>query len=379
MHNYNFTYRQQGLSLIELMVALALGIIVIFGITTSLVSISQSSRIQNRNADLQETADAALSYVAFRMRNALSTPCERYNKIESENLVVGSLSGSVSSDPSDPTQNETIDSDQATTISDLITGLGISVTGKDVSRNFSGTATNYRTDDITLLSIGDRLTPQNDITFVSTGVSFAGTFIFPRVGNKTLYAVTDCEKMNIFRAVRTVASGSTSLAFPANTIESAYRVADLSIVSPLDVTTISIDDNARLSDRTLFIPSGGSLMDNVELMRIIFGIDIDKDGVTDRYVTSSELAQVATAFSDATVLSADIYVLVSTSRADRSLSTSYSLSLPDTATPMTIDSSGAVLSSPLKVPANTDITFTDQVQRKVFMRSVVFRNNAITL
>lgn len=379
MHNYNFTYRQQGLSLIELMVALALGIIVIFGITTSLVSISQSSRIQNRNADLQETADAALSYVAFRMRNALSTPCERYNKIESENLVVGSLSGSVSSDPSDPTQNETIDSTQATTISNLITGLGISVTGKDVSRNFSGTATNYRTDDITLLSIGDRLTPQNDITFVSTGVSFAGTFIFPRVGNKTLYAVTDCEKMNIFRAVRTVASGSTSLAFPANTIESAYRVADLSIVSPLDVTTISIDDNARLSDRTLFIPSGGSLMDNVELMRIIFGIDIDKDGVTDRYVTSSELAQVATAFSDATVLSADIYVLVSTSRADRSLSTSYSLSLPDTATPMTIDSSGAVLSSPLKVPANTDITFTDQVQRKVFMRSVVFRNNAITL
>lgn len=379
MHNYNFTYRQQGLSLIELMVALALGIIVIFGITTSLVSISQSSRIQNRNADLQETADAALSYVAFRMRNALSTPCERYNKIESENLVVGSLAGSVSSDPSDPTQNETIDSTQATTISNLITGLGISVTGKDVSRNFSGTATNYRTDDITLLSIGDRLTPQNDITFVSTGVSFAGTFIFPRVGNKTLYAVTDCEKMNIFRATRTVASGSTSLAFPANTIESAYRVADLSIVSPLDVTTISIDDNARLSDRTLFIPSGGSLMDNVELMRIIFGIDIDKDGVTDRYVTSSELAQVATAFSDATVLSADIYVLVSTSRADRSLSTSYSLSLPDTATPMTIDSSGAVLSSPLKVPANTDIMFTDQVQRKVFMRSVVFRNNAITL
>lgn len=367
MHNYNLSNRQNGLSLIELMIALVLGIIVIFGVTQSLIAMSVSSRVQSRNAELLETADSALSYISFRMRNALSTPCERYVEIE-DALTIHGLAGTVNVQGS-PT-DEIITATQNTQISNLIRGLGISVASNNVTRNFGNGASNFLTDDITLVSIGDRKMTDGDVLYNTTSVTVDGTFVSPRVGNETLYAITDCEKMDVFRAARTVASGVTTLNFmkpgdPTGTnIRAAYRTADLSIVSPLDVTQISVNDSGQLTDRTIFKTSGGALMDNVELIRVLFGVDNGTDGIVDQYISAAQLASMP----NSTVMSADIYMLVRVPSADPAFSANYNIELPRTDTAI----SGAL-------PAMDNINVTDKVQRKVFMRSVVFRNNAITL
>lgn len=380
MHKYNLSRynlslskKQNGLSLIELMIALGLGIVVIFGVTQSLISMSLSSRVQSRNAELLETADSALSYISFRMRNALSTPCERYAKIDSTELHIQGLAGNFG--------GEDISAPQATAIADLINGtaagqgLGITVTSTQVSRDFGAGNNDYGTDNITLVSIGDRLTPETDVTFKTTAITIDGTFVSPRVGNNTLYAITDCKKMDIFRASRTVNSGKTSLGFmgvgtPTGTnIESAYRVADLSIISPLDVAEISVNSNGNLIDKTIFKNSGGALMNNVDLIRILFGVDHGGDGITDQYVTANQLNTLV----GSTIMSADIFMLVRVPTADAAYSDNYTVSLPNTSQAIGAGSSSNAM------PEMEEITITDKVQRKVFMRSVVFRNNAITL
>ncbi|PIE44781.1 MAG: hypothetical protein CSA44_03145 [Gammaproteobacteria bacterium] len=361
MYNYNLSKRQKGLNLIELMIALVLGIIVIFGVTRSLVAISVSSRIQSRNAELQETADAALSYIAYRLHNALSSPCERYSKIGGTGqLNIRPLTGGFANIG----DTETISATQATDIRNLINGFGINVTPTPVTRSFGGASVNVNTDDITLINIDDRLFPTTNVDFTTTVINFNGTFTNTRAG--TLYAITDCKTMDIFRASRAVSAGNTTLTLAAPVIQKAYRRGDLSIVSPLDVTTISVDANRRLSDDTLFIPSGGALMDNIELIRVLFGVDKKGNGIIDQYIIPSQLTGLPTG---TTVLSADIYMMVrAPGNSDMAYDDNYQLKMPNTTTAIT----GGT-------PAMETFTITDQIPRHVFMRSVVFRNNAITL
>lgn len=368
MRNYNFLNKQSGVSLIELMLAMVLGIIVIFGVTQSLISMSQSSRVQSRNAELLETADTALSYLSFRARNSLSTPCERYSKLHSSGLTIQGLAGDIAS--------ETITPTQAAAIQNLINGFGITITPRAVARNFGSTYINYNTDDITLVSIGERLFPTTDVTFMSKEVEIGGTFATSQVGNKTLYAITDCKKMDVFRAKRVEESGATKLKFMVNAadptkstdIKAAYRIDDLSIVSPLDIAEISVTDDGRLIDKTVFRDNSGSLMNNVDLIRVLIGVDNTQNGIIDQYITAPQIDDLD---NTSTVISADIYLLVKASNADTSIDSSYDIYLPDT----TVEISGGNSA----LPQMEKITITDKIQRKVFMRSIAFRNNAITL
>ncbi|PID65060.1 MAG: hypothetical protein CR962_00255 [Gammaproteobacteria bacterium] len=364
MYNYNLSKKQNGLNLIELMVALVLGLIVIIGVTQSLISISKSSRVQARNAELSETADTALSYISFRLHNALSSPCERYSKVGGAGeLNIRPLAGGFTDTAG---STETISATQATDIGNLINGFGVNVISTPVNRDFGSGAAPVNTNDITLISIGDRLFPTTNVNFTTTTIGFNGIFTNTRVKNETLYAITDCKTMDVFRASRNVSGGNTTLTLAAPVIEKAYRTGDLSIVSPLDVTTISVDVNRRLSDDTVFIPTGGSLIDNIELIRVLFGVDKTGNGIADQYIIPSQLTSLP---SGTTVLSADIYMMVrAPGGSDRAYDDNYNLQMPDTSTAIT----GAT-------PTMETFTITDQIPRRVFMRSVVFRNNAITL
>ncbi len=362
MYSYNLSKKQKGLNLIELMIALALGIIVILGVTQSLITMSTSSRLQSRHAELQETADAALSYIALKLHNALSTPCERYNRvIGGGELNIRPLTGSFTNSTNG---TETINATQESIITNLINGFGISIASTTVSRDFGGGATNVNTDNITLIGAGDRLFPTTNVDFTTTVINFNRNFSQPRVGNETLYTITDCKTMDVFRASRATSGGNVSLTLDSPVIEKAYRVGTLSVVSPLDVTTISVDANRRLSDSTIFIASGGSLIDNIELIRVLFGVDKTGNGIVDQYITPGQLSGMP---SGSAVLSADIYMMVRAPSRDAAYAASYTLQMPDTTTAISA------------LPTMETFTVTDKIPRRVFMRSIVFRNNAITL
>ncbi len=360
MYSYDLSKKQKGLNLIELMIALTLGIIVILGVTQALITMSTSSRLQSRHAELQETADAALSYIALKLHNALSSPCERYSRvIGGGELNIRPLTGSFSNSTGG---TENINAAQANIITNLINGFGINVASTAVSRDFGGGAANVNTDNITLIGAGDRLFPITNVNFTTTIINFGRQFSQPRVGNETLYTITDCKTMDVFRASRSPNGLTLTLAAPQ--IEKAYRRGTLSMVSPLDVTTISVDANRRLSDNTIFIPSGGSLIDNIELIRVLFGVDRTGNGIVDQYIAPGQLAGMP---AGSTVLSADIYMMVRAPSRDAAYTASYTLQMPDTTTAIST------------LPTMETFTITDKIPRRVFMRSVVFRNNAITL
>lgn len=77
--------RARGFSLVELMLALALGLVVVTGIVQLFVSNSQTYNVLNGQARLQESARFALEFISRASRSAGYTGCS----IERENLVWG--------------------------------------------------------------------------------------------------------------------------------------------------------------------------------------------------------------------------------------------------------------------------------------------------
>lgn len=357
MHNYNAKNVQKGLTLIELLIALVLGVVVLLSVTQGLVTLNSSSRTQNNNALLQETGDTALSYIAFEMRSALSTPCDRFSSLNDNKgrLTIKPLKGNINAEniPDDAT---------ATTLAAMISGVGISVNQANVGA--VGDQSNVKTDNLTMVSTGLRLFTNSEVTYNSDKVTVKGEYPGAANDTQTIYAITDCKHMDVFRATPSIAGGTTTLTFPSGTdIERKYGVNDPSMVAPLNVTDIMIDDGDLIS-KSRFGNSPGPLLNNVEVIRVLFAVDTDGNDTPDSYVTASQVAGLP---SSNRVISADIYLLVNLPNLDSAWQSSYKLTLPKTDEP--IDSSNGKAK-------NQEFTFTDRVPRKIFVRSVAIRNNS---
>ncbi|PID66710.1 MAG: hypothetical protein CR975_01375 [Gammaproteobacteria bacterium] len=314
MRNFKQGKFQQGVTLIELMIALALGVIVLLGVVSGMSALTSSNRTQINNNNLLETGNTALSYVAFQLRGALASPCDRFTEIE--NLQVNLPTLPAVSGGAD-TAIETADE-----LGNLIQGLGISVNTTTVTVN----GQNLNTDNITFFGTDNRL-------FDPSG---AGSLQANEV-----YAITDCKRMDI--------DTGTS-------IEALRATYTPQIIAPLVASVISVDDN-RLFVRSLFAGNRSRLMENVELMRVFFGVDTSGDGVVDTFKTASEVK------SSERIISAEIYVLVRAEQSDFPSVGDYTVFLPNT--------SGSING----INDDSQVTFTDRIPRKVFTRSINFRNN----
>ncbi len=337
MHNFKQGKSQKGITLIELMIALTLGLVVIAGVISGMGALSASSRTQMNNNNLQEAGNTALDYITFELRSALASPCDRYSVVNKMNGLSVNLSG-VAADSYSPVAN-------ASDLEQLIKHLGIRIKTTDV-----------RVDKQTLKT--------DNLTFFGTGNQFFD-INSSRIKNNSYYVVTDCEKMEIMQGSGVKASG-------------------MEIVAPLVASVISIKKNGdtgrnrnTLYVRPLFKSRAERLMDNVEAMRVFFGIDeyqrdaftgvysMEQDGVLDSFKTAKEIEDdIENNRDNYQIVSAEIYVLVRADKPDYSSPSSYTVYLPRT--DKTID----------KVNEDSEITFTDSVPRKVFTRSVNFRNTS---
>ncbi|MGY0398997.1 MAG: PilW family protein [Ostreibacterium sp.] len=348
MRNYKIKKYQKGLSLIELMIAMVLGIIVILGVSQGLTTMMLSSRAQLNNNSLQQTSDVALSYIGFKLRNALSTPCEQFGR--TNRLTVGGMNNLAN----------------ATTVENLIKGRGVAI-----QQNIVGIGgQSMSTDDIELIESKDRLFITGDTGITNPVIQASGQFNDYNQANwlnqHPLYIITDCQTIDVFQAASVgLNSGATTITASANTkFKSTYRERNSAMVAFLEASKIRIDANGNLSDTPLFATGAGgqSLVSDVETMRILFGVDAaGDDGIADRYITASELASLSTNIN---VVSAEIYLLVHAQNGSTAVPASYTITLPDTAKP--IPANGTI-------PQQT-FTFTDRVMRRVFSRSVSFRN-----
>lgn len=359
MHNFNL--KQKGVSLIELMIAMALGIIIIFGATRALSSMLISSRVQISNSDMQQTADIALSYIGYRLRNALSTPCDQLSVLNQKGrLNINTLKGGLG--------GETITNDDEATIKKLLEGHGIAVKSED--RTIAGQT--LSSDELTIASANERILISGDTGLENPVVKLASSFADSRSGSQTLFAITNCESMDIFRGelknneIKPMndASGNQTV-FREN-----YRSLESTMVSRVDVAKIKVSSDGSLMDNAVFKNSGGSLMTDIELLRVIFAVDSKgNDGIADKYISAKELDELSTNHK---VISAEIFLIVKDGNPDKTaVPDSYLLKIPKT----NLESDN--FKGDIYSDDNVDtLTFTDNIRRKLFVRTVTFRNSA---
>lgn len=344
MHNFKQGKFQKGITLIELMIALTLGLVVIAGVLSGMGALHSSSRTQINKNNLQVAGNMALDYIAFQLRSTLASPCDRFSEVDKLKGGLTITLPSMSTDSYSPIQN-------TDDLKNMIRHLGVRVTTTDV-----------------------RVGEKNKQTLTTDNLTFFGTgnpiFDMPSssIKNDKYYVVTDCEKIQIMQGSLVSTSG-------------------MNIVAPLTASVISIKNNGdtgrnrnTLYVRSLFKARAERLMDNVEAMRVFFGIDEHKlnplttgqysqgtDGVVDNFKTAKEIEDDIKANRDNyQIISAEIYVLVRADKPDFSSPNSYKVYLPRT------DKSISAINN------DSEITFTDSVPRKVFTRSVNFRNTAKT-
>lgn len=358
---YNFNKQQKGLSLIELMIAMTLGVIVILGATTSLSTMISSSRVQMGNSDMQQTADTALSYIGSRLRNALSTPCDQLSVLNRlEKLNISKLEGDVA--------GENISDTQAPEIENLLLGRGISI--RQGERSFAGNS-NVKTDIITIASLNDRVLLAGDTDMELPKIALQDVFPSDSTAGKTLYAVTNCDSMDIFRGELSnkaiTPAWNTDPDKPETSFRENYREVESSMVTRVQISEIEINDEGELLNKAIFDSGDGTaLMDDVELLRVLFAIDNKgDDGVADKYVSAGELGSID---STKKIISAELFLVVKNGDPDNSaVPAGYKIRVPKT--------DGTTLKGDIYADNNVDeLTFNDRVMRKLFIRTVTFRN-----
>ncbi len=331
MHNFKQAKSQKGVTIIELLIALALGVTVIMGVVSGMSALSNSSRTQINNNELQEAGNTALDYISFQLRNAFASPCDNVSKVKNKTKYFNT--NKLPDINSSGTLSDETDITDKTKLISLIKNLGISIKSVD---NGNG----ILTDNITFWGTKPRLIdPTQD------------TNIKDQFNKKAPYVITDCRKV-------AMVDGATA------------KSSKMPIKSPFIAPVISVNNNA-LSVRDLY-GEKDELMQGVEAIRVFFGVDnveYDKynnsydpnkhDGIIDEFKTASQLN------SKDGVVSAEVFVLV---RGDRNMNTqgSYELYFPKT--------DGAINNITKK--ADSIISFNDQIPRKVLTRSINLRNHA---
>ncbi|WP_084196912.1 PilW family protein [Solimonas soli] len=151
MKPYTLRSRLRGFSLVELMIALLLGLLVIGGASSVFLSNKQSYRTNEAIGRLQENARVAFDLIARDIRNAALTGCGNSGRVANvlnnsatawwanwANVVAGYGGTSADSNPSLTTGTG---SAQHVTGTDSIILIGASDSGYGISNNANGTST----------------------------------------------------------------------------------------------------------------------------------------------------------------------------------------------------------------------------------------------
>ncbi len=351
MHNFKQEKPQKGVTLIELMIALALGVIVIVGVMDGMLSLTYSNRTQITANALQERGNTALDYLTFQLRSALSSPCDRYKSMKAA---------------------DTLGAGSETKEKRMLNGLGIEVAEENGS------------DSITFLTAGERNFLVNEaINFTSSQLEAVNSFSKNVEDKELTYVLTNCKAMDVIKATMEK-SNNKVLKFTdgAGAIQHQYEANSATMVAPLSIAKLYIKDN-KLYEEGGDV-ANGPLVDDIEQMRLFFAVDETGNNVVDKILTTAQVAAKVAAFNKKydeylasrtsgtpkpepvisdSIISAEIYLVVRADEADaKTVPKSYTLNIPTG-----FDSSGKVTTE--------EKTFTDQIPRKIFRRSAVFRNN----
>ncbi|PHS71076.1 MAG: pilus assembly protein PilW [Methylophaga sp.] len=261
--------KQQGLTLIELMIAVLLGIFITGGMIQLFANSHQSYRIQENSSRLQENGRFAMNFITRDIRMSSYWGCLK-----------------------DGEDNTTNNLDPA--------GTNYNVNFHGFAQGVSGS--NGATDTITL-----RGAFSNGLSVVTPYAATVSGNIKVSAGNnladEDIVIVADCSHADIFQIIGDPSTGTIT-----HTIDNSYEpgnanIADPSCTAPaqclsriyrsdaaihkVSTITYSIQNDAATGQPTLFRridTTSEPLIEGIEDMQIIYGEDTDDDGVPNYYL-----------------------------------------------------------------------------------------------
>ncbi|HHJ80722.1 MAG TPA: hypothetical protein ENJ65_03720 [Candidatus Tenderia electrophaga] len=261
-------HKQHGLSLIELMIAVALSIVLTLGVIQIFMSSKQTSRVQNSLARLQESARFALDLLAHDIRMAGQLGCD------------SSITPTDNSGLLRPFGNGIFGYEYDGLPAVLIT---------DNASNPSSTKVIAGTDTIIVMAAASNsISTQNNSSNV---VRPAAGMNFSAIESGEPMLISDCENADIF-----IADKQNNNKINTN-LSKKYK--DFSRLSPLTYSAYYIreNNNQRNLYRSRVNHSAGNtdintapLLEGVENMQILYGEDINGDGSSIRYVDANTIA-----------------------------------------------------------------------------------------
>lgn len=290
-HNALDAREQSGLTLVELLVAMTVGLILVLAVVALYLGNKSSFRHQEINSRLQEDGRFALETIAYDLRNADYTGC-----------------GSIS------VQSNVV-TDYATTwwldTRSMIRGYN-SATGYPIDLTGASTAAS----DALVVMYRDGESENTIDSHNAAGTVFTLERVHPYAKGEILYA-TDCRRATVFQMTNEPASGSKIVehAVTANPAPGNCQIELGSSCGQVPVFPYTFSEGgfvARLVSKAYYIapatsgmgnalyvhsvtglpgvPVAFELMPNVQAMRIHYGVDLDCDGTADRFVLAGDMS-----------------------------------------------------------------------------------------
>lgn len=243
-----------GVTLVELMVSLVLGLVVIAGALQLYLISSSSYRSQEAAAQMMENGRTAVELLSRDLRMAEYWGCVGWQAANLSNHLPANQRGLFSANGSDGAR-DTLRVLQA--LDETAVAVQASVT----------------LSELDTAAIPPSITT-NPIT-VSDGSNFAAN---------DLIVINDCAKGDVFQI-----SGTNANTLSHDCTNCVETYGTNSTVLQVEDTQYFIADNDRSQPALYRIVNGGAaeeLIEGVEDMQVFFGEDTDGDGVANRYVTA---------------------------------------------------------------------------------------------
>ena len=306
--------KQQGITLVELMIAMVVGLILMAGISQIFISSQKTYRITEEQSRLQENARFALGFITKDVREAGYTGCRAIEAMNVQTVANAPVPNY--------TENNTINGNEATSATAWTPALAASINGTVVGG----------TDTITIqkgTSCGATLT--GSLASSNANIQVSSPNSCNLAAGDTMM-ISDCQDAHIFKAT-TVSSGTPqTITHAASTNTGSHLCLNQAGVGTGSCGT----GNAKLygadsellkfTSLTYYIRQGAGgrnalwvydntaattmeLIEGVEDMQVTYGVDTSGNDIVDDYQTANT---VNAATNWANVISAEISLLVET-------------------------------------------------------------------
>lgn len=278
----NYLHKQGGLSLVEIMVALVISLFLLGGVIQVYIGNKTSYRFADASARIQENARFALETIASDSRMAGYWGCAQYASNDTSNLVNNlNLTTNALTELYDFVNNPAI----SATVNDGLNGSdSITISGSKANQNSILAPYMANTEDGIEVSADSAITT-GDIVILS---NCKGADIF-EVTSISKSTINGQKTLNHAKAGTIGNVSSVACAANKHCLSQLYDSS--SAITSLQTVTYTVAAGAS-GEPALWRSVNGvneELIEGIEQMQILFGIDTDSDGSPNQYVSSDKV------------------------------------------------------------------------------------------